>query len=577
MKLFHVKVLYLFIFIQIFHVTISAQALKVDWAFHLESDSLVYISQINTDQYENVYVGSLFADTIYPNTAIDLQDTSIRNTSNDAFAFLLKKFSPDGTLIWKKQFDIIDANTQGGTNLSFSRNLEIDKDNNLILSGSFEGEISFDTNVFSSEPSNGRSAFILKLDSAGNLLWFKNHDGFWSNIFQHEIDLQKNIYTVGSYIQSIDLNPDTAITSNYFSNGFNSFIQKFDPNGNLLWHKELHASIVSEAVSLHLDHSGNPILCGFFSDTLEIGDFNLISEGSVDAYIAKFSGDGETSWAKSFGGNGADRSSFISLLQDNAIVFLVYFEDTLNLSQINKTFYANGNNNSIALLKLNASGNLTDAQQFDNSPNYFAYLYAGLDDDLYLVGTFTDSIDFDLDPIQENYVHSSGLNDAFISKLNTNLELEWVQTIGGEYEDAAGQFYISDQSDIYFSGTFRNNVSLDLDSTNVYNFETDNLWIDAYLLKMNELIPVNVVENDNAEEVFSIYPNPAHEAVLIQTKGQLSEKTFVTIYNSKGNLVKTLNFVNSNSFLDISDLPAGSYWLSLNLNGKEYTEQLIIY
>ena len=62
------------------------------------------------------------------------------------------------------------------------------------------------------------------------------------------------------------------------------------------------------------------------------------------------------------------------------------------------------------------------------------------------------------------------------------------------------------------------------------------------------------VEEEVAEQVFSIYPNPAQETVNVDLSGYPSGEYAVGIYDMNGKLLKNMISVATQIFLDISDL-----------------------
>ncbi len=90
-------------------------------------------------------------------------------------------------------------------------------------------------------------------------------------------------------------------------------IVKLDSNLNMLWNK-----IIAEGndvdglriLRLKVDTAGSLLLCGRFADTLDIdispNNFTMISQGGLDAFVARFDTAANFLWANSFGGSDDD-------------------------------------------------------------------------------------------------------------------------------------------------------------------------------------------------------------------------------------------------------------------------------
>ena len=77
-----------------------------------------------------------------------------------------------------------------------------------------------------------------------------------------------------------------------------------------------------------------------------------------------------------------------------------------------------------------------------------------------------------------------------------------------------------------------------------------------------------------AESSFSIYPNPSNGLINIDMKS--SDSFRVDLFNFKGNNVLNRTFEGNLNQLNLSDLPKGVYLISINQNGKESSNKLIL-
>ena len=94
-----------------------------------------------------------------------------------------------------------------------------------------------------------------------------------------------NIYTVGTFMNTVDFDPNSGITNLTSISSQSTFIQKLDFNGNLIWVK----SLGGVGADIKIDTLGNPHITGYFAGTTDFdpnaGVNNLTSNGTKDIFI----------------------------------------------------------------------------------------------------------------------------------------------------------------------------------------------------------------------------------------------------------------------------------------------------
>src|SRR5690606_19356246 len=98
--------------------------------------------------------------------------------------------------------------------------------------------------------------------------------------------------------------------------GADIFIQKLDSNGNFIWVKSIGATNHEISRAITIDNLGNPIVTGYFEDTVDFdpgaGVFNLTSAGGDDVFLLKLDINGNFVWARAIGGTGLSRGESVS-------------------------------------------------------------------------------------------------------------------------------------------------------------------------------------------------------------------------------------------------------------------------
>lgn len=236
------------------------------------------------------------------------------------------KLDSAGNFLWAK--------TMGGDYDDQGRFIQVDAQNNIIISGKFRGVCDFDPgpSVFNLGSTVFSNVFVVKLNSAGNFIWAKEFGvpGTEIEVRELRVDGNSDIFFTGDFKNTVDFDPNAG-TSNLTSNGYlDAYVCKLTAQGNLAWAHSFGGTGFEEAKSLRIDNSNNVILIGRFSNTIDCdpgpGVFNLMgasTNSSQHPYIIKLNSQGSFVWAKQYvglgAGNGIDLSALVINL-DNSIV-----------------------------------------------------------------------------------------------------------------------------------------------------------------------------------------------------------------------------------------------------------------
>tara|TARA_B110000046_G_C13018999_1_gene410164 strand:+ start:1430 stop:1936 length:507 start_codon:yes stop_codon:yes gene_type:complete len=119
-------------------------------------------------------------------------------------------------------------------------------------------------------------------------------------VSERALDNEGNIIRVGIYKGTKDFDPgqDEYLLTDPSLFGFSGFIQKIDPDGNLIWAKSMGISECSRAHQVALDTDGNIFVYGEFKDSVDadpgIGEFMLYSPNiNSQLFILKLDSEGD--------------------------------------------------------------------------------------------------------------------------------------------------------------------------------------------------------------------------------------------------------------------------------------------
>lgn len=256
-----------------------------------------------------------------------------------------------------------------------------------------------------------------------------------------------------------------------------------------------------------IDYENNVYTLGVFSDSLVLkdGQTKLFSNGRTDYYIIKHDANGEIIWAKSFGGTDYDGAVGIFSIQfqvvpipadikvdnDGNIYVLGNFKDTVDFDLGASEYFLNSiDGTSGFLLKLTTAGDFILAYAFNNT--YFTAITLN-NDMVLLAGTFSEAVDFDSGP-EEFIFTSTEDGDAFLLKLTLGGEFEnCIQLFSSQYVGINSITIGEESAAIYISGFYNSDLDFDTSvSSNSVNELSAISNSDGFVAKLS--LDLSIVE-----------------------------------------------------------------------------------
>lgn len=395
------------------------------------------VNGFSIDVNDNVYLTGYFMDTVDFDPGPGIDD-HISNGNHDMFVL---KLGSNGNFIWAKTF--------GGMSEDYANGIVIDSlSGEVIVTGEFSYTVDFDPNNGLDEHTsvNGSfDVFVQKLDANGNFIWAKTFGGTDTDRGADiTIDEFGNIYVVGSFMSSLDIDPGSGVDNRVSSGYYDVFVQKLDAGGNFIWANTYGSIQADNGTCIGTDALGNLYVAGTFMDTLDfdpgVGVDTHTSKGYYDIFIQKLDISGNFIWAKSFGGINAEQIRDISV---------------------------------------------------------------GANNQLYITGYFIDTVDFD--PGSGVNIHvSNGYHDVFVENFDLNGNVNWVSTYGSIYYDWGNGIAIDVSGNIYVTGFFSD--SSDFDPGSGVDSHTSNGDADVFIQKLGPISAS--IKTEEKVDVFYTYPNP---------------------------------------------------------------------
>ena len=312
---------------------------------------------------------------------------------------------PTATFAWTPTTPQVSASAFGGTSTENGNALAVDAAGNMYTTGYFQNTADFDPGIgisnLTSASLNGNDVFVSKLDSSGNFVWAKRLGGTSTDTGNAiAVDASGNVYTTGYFKGIADFDPGIGTSDLTAVGNQDVFVSKLDSSGNFVWAKSFGAGSDDDATGVAVDASGNVYTTGTFRSTVDFDPGAGISNLTAvqpDVFVSKLDSSGNFVWAKSFGGTSTD------------------------------------NGNAIAI---DASGNV------------------------YTTGYFYVTADFDPGAGIENLT-STGLQDVFVSKLDSSGNFVWAKRLGGTNTDTGNAVAVDAAGHVYTAGYFHETADFD--------------------------------------------------------------------------------------------------------------------
>jgi Secretion system C-terminal sorting domain len=438
-------------------ISLSAQT-PLEWAINCGSSIILNADEGNavaSDSAGNVYVTGTFTGS----TDFDPGSGTYNLTASGGGDIFVMKLNAAGNLVWAYNF--------GGsaTYVDAGQEIVIGPNGNVYVSGVFNGSADFNPGpgTFVMNASGNSDAFLLCLTTTGNFVWASQlgGNGGGENIYSLCFDPSGNLIVGGDFQSTVDFNPSVATYLLSSSGLYDAFIMKMTATGTFVWVGKMGSATGSESVAdIAVDSAGSIYSTGVFESTTDFdpgaGTFNLVSSGSGDPFIAKWSNTGTLVWARSLSGIPNANGSSIALDGSGNVYTTGRFWGTTDFDPgVGTATLTWAGDYDIYLLKLNNAGNYVWARNLGSSTeDYGKSIQLDTDANIYLGGYYSGTVDFD--PGVGSYPLSATgtFYDAFLLSVDSSGNFRWAKDLSGTGSVQIFDLDRNTNGDIYTTGRF---------------------------------------------------------------------------------------------------------------------------
>ena len=418
---------------------------------------------------------------------------SYGNGSNDIYVL---KTDGNGNEVWTK--------TYGGNGWDAPYEIKKTLDNCYIIAG--------ETSSFGAGASD---AFLMKIDSNGDSIWFKTYGGSADD---------------GAY--SVDVCNDNSfivagVTMSFGEGQSQTYLIKTNEYGDSLWTKEYGPSYAN---------------C-FGSTVIQTSDFGYLvvgkfSYGNPKLHIIRTNNIGDTLWTKKYGYNGMYSGSTIRKINNSGYAILGTIVNMNNVSDIR-------------LIKINQNGDTIFTKDYGGFNNEVGGEVQKTNDNGFIITGLTQS-------------YGAGGKDVYLIKTDESGIVQWTKTFGGAGDDWGGSVQQTSDNGYIIAGyskSFSNNYD-------VYLIKTDENGVSGFEKIVPTSISLKTYPNPT-DGLFTLQWNGINEKnVTIQIFNLQGQEVYDKSINSEA----------QNSFyIDLANKPKGIYIVRFKGNKTLFNNKVIMY
>ena len=298
---------------------------------------------------------------------------------------------------------------------------------------------------------NGTDVYLIKYDHGGNVM-FTRLLGSASDAsgFGVAVDGSDNVIITGQTY--------TQLTDDGFGGNSDTFVTKFDDEGQELWTRQLSPIAADGGLAITTDSSDNVYVVGFTDDAIGSTETH---GGGRDGFLTKLDSDGNLTYDEQIGDSGSERATAVVVDSSNNVWVAGTDDGNAFLRKFDDSGGTPSETYNLDLGSLGTDGDVTGV----------ALDSAG---DVYVVGTTTNAA------LSGSVVDAhSGGTDAFVLKVDDQVSsaVEDFVTYSGTSDNDEGGGVVIDTSDnsFYIAGN----------TEGVFAGESQSSTVDGFVTKFN--------------------------------------------------------------------------------------------
>jgi hypothetical protein len=446
------------------------------------------------------------------------------------------KIDSVGAIIWQKCY--------GGSRVDYPYSIFPTNDKGYIVAGyTMSHELPnyhSDTGAFIRW-----DAYVLKIDSIGNLQWENCYGGTKTDYAASIIQTSDMGYVFTGYTKS----NDGDVKGNHQTQGSSipkfddAWVVKLDPSGKIVWQYCAGGNGGEIGNSIIETPDGGFLIGGYTSST----DEGFVNFGVSDAYVVKLSSNGGFQWQKCYGGKYNDQANSVIFASDSGYIFTGMKDNDYD-PLVNK--------GDLWIMQIDTLGKTIWEKSYGGSGSEWGTCINPASDGGYLFAGVASSKDGDV-----TGYHDSG--DVWVGKITSRGVLQWQKSLGGSGVDEGNSIIETKVGQYAVSGR-----TFSKDGDVIGNHSNEFHRIDHWIV-MLESSTTSIESHSGGSNFAYAYPNPTSDNVqfFVGNSEQVKGVQFYSILGEERYPPYTL----SDNVLtaDLRGLPNGSYMARIAFQGED--------
>ncbi|RWX52047.1 Regulator of chromosome condensation (RCC1) repeat-containing protein, partial [Candidatus Electrothrix marina] len=341
---------------------------------------------------------------------------------------------------------------------------------NIFVVGTFQDSITLGTDapVTLTAPAGIPAIYIAKYTASGSLFWARKATAKYGAIScKAAVDTVGNLYISGDYSETMHFYNGESIVatlddpSTEYSSGYEVFLAKYSPIGELSWAEQAGGAQDDHGTSLAVDSTTNRLyIGGSFNESLNLGSgtlsttLNSIDNG--DIFLTQYTLDGTLMWAQQ--GSGEGNCMIFSIAPNNRGDVLVtgFYDETLTFSDSSPVTLTGGSGSNYFIAKFTSEDGFVSWAQKANGTSSCMGRAITTDNtgQVYISGDFRQACDFYNGTSIFSSMTSDQDTDMFMAKYHADGTPEWIHQAGGAYPSSMS-VTLDKESNPLFIGEFQ--------------------------------------------------------------------------------------------------------------------------
>lgn len=416
-------------------------------------------------------------------------DSAVLHIDGSGYNTFVSRTSKEGIYKWADQLG-----TYSSTLLyDRGRSIAIDAQGNTYITGMFAGTLDFDpgSGVEILTSAGVSDAFFAKYDNQGNYLFAKAIGGVTGEEgLGIALDDSGCIYIVGIFSGKADFDPGADSVFLINTGSIDMFLAKYSASGDYIYAKSVggQKGSYTRGYSITVDKTGNTFICGSFSGNT---DFDpgpdtamLITTGETNTFFLRYDAQGNYVFAKSFvsfslnTGFDIATDSLHNIYVTGSFYALTDFDPGSGRAYLSSAGYSD-----IFFAKYDQAGNYIYAKRMGSAgSDYGSGIAVDGSGNVFLTGTFENTVDFDPDPADSANLIAAGRSDIFVAKYNPEGSYVYAKAVGGIEDEDSPHISSDGLGNVYVTGTYQGTADFDPGSGSV-NFTStggNDIFIAKY-------------------------------------------------------------------------------------------------